>query len=193
MKVILKESVRNLGNVGEIHNVSAGYARNFLLPRNLATVANEANTKMLNNQKRSLAKKIAEQKSEAEGLKKKIESISAFTFEKRVGGNGKLFGALTFNEIATELSKKGIDVDRRILTSDRPLKAIGDFTIIAKLFTEVEAKFPIKIVMDEKQKEEMKAAQAKAKKAKAAKATEEKKAEEEVSQDQEQTENQSES
>src|SRR5690606_5309189 len=103
MKVILTEKVPTLGNVGEIVNISAGYARNFIIPNKLGVVADEGNKNALANQQKALAKKVAEQKAEAEATKKKIAGLS-LEFVKKVGANGKLFGAITTQDLVTELA-----------------------------------------------------------------------------------------
>lgn len=169
MKVILTEKVKTLGNVGEIVNVTAGYARNFLFPKRLAVVADISNTKVLEHQQRTLAKKVDAEKKVAMELKKKIEGTT-IEFTKKVGLNGKLFGTVTNNEIAMELEKQGVSVERRQITIEEQIKGVGTFAIKAKIFPGVEAEFKIKIIQDAKQAEEMKAQLAEMKKAKEAKA-----------------------
>lgn len=169
MKVILTEKVKTLGNVGEIVNVTAGYARNFLFPKRLAVVADVSNTKMLEHQQRTLAKKVDAEKKIAMDLKKKIDGTT-IEFIKKVGLNGKLFGTVTNNEIAQELEKQGVAVERRQITIEEQIKGVGTFAVKAKIFAGVEAEFKIKVSQDAKQAEEMKAQLAEMKKAKEAKA-----------------------
>ncbi len=176
MKVILTEKVKTLGNVGEIVNVSQGYARNFLLPRNVAVVADEKNKKAFENQKRALQKKVAEQKSAAEIQANKLNGLE-IELVKKVGSNGRLFGTVTNAELAKILEEKDFDIERRQIIIETPIKTTGEYTIKAKLFTEVEAEFKVKVIMDPKQAEEMKqkaAAAAKKKKEAKVEATEEK-------------------
>ncbi|MBP5295917.1 MAG: 50S ribosomal protein L9 [Bacteriovoracaceae bacterium] len=167
MKVILTERVSTLGDVGEIVKVSAGHARNFLLPKKLAVLADEANQRQLANQQRRLRKKIEAQKAEAEALKKQIDVVS-LELIKKVGANGKLFGSVTNQELANELENRGIKVDRRRILFDSAIKTVGNFNVRVKLFTDVEAAFKVKVTMDPKQVEELKAQEAAAKAAKAA-------------------------
>lgn len=169
MKVILTEKVPSLGNVGEIVNISAGYARNYVIPNKLGVVADAGNEKALANQQKALAKKVAEQKSEAEAAKKKITGIS-LEFVKKVGSNGKLFGAVTTQDLANELAAKGVEIERRLITVNNAIKAIGTYTAKVKLFQGVDAEFKIKVTMDPTQAEELKAKQAAAEKRKAEKA-----------------------
>lgn len=175
MKVILTEKVATLGNVGEVVNVSAGYARNFLLPQRKAVVADESNTAQMNHYNKMLGKKVAEEKSAAEGLKGQLDGLT-LDFVKKAGVDGRLFGAVTTQEISAELEKKGIAVERRVIILENPIKGLGTFGAKAKLFNGVEAAFNVKVEMDPKQAEELKkkaeAAAAKKKKQAEAKADE---------------------
>lgn len=180
MKVILTEKVPHLGNTGDVVNVAPGFGRNYLIPQSLAVVANESNKKELENHKKRLTAKIAAERSEAEALKAKIEGLT-IELIKKVGNNGKLFGSVTNTELAAQLKElKDVDIERRLIVIDTPIKATGSFEVKAKLFSEVVAKFNVKVMMDPKQAEEMKKRQeaAAAKKAKAAKEAEETKSEE---------------
>lgn len=170
MKVILTEKVKSLGNVGEIINVSPGYARNYLLPKNVAVVADEKNKSVFANQQKALAKKVAEQKSAAEIQANKLNGLE-LELIKKVGSNGRLFGTVTTTELATILTEKEFDIERRQILIEDPIKTTGEFTIKAKFFTGVEAEFKVKVIMDPKQAEELKKKQeAAAKKKKEAKA-----------------------
>lgn len=173
MRVILTEKVPALGNVGEIVKVSAGHARNYLLPNRLAILADEKNKKVLADQQRRLQKKVDEAKNAAVEVKNKIEGIS-IELTKKVGGSGKLFGTVTNTELAAELAKLDIEVERRLIIIDEPIKQTGSFEVKVKLFKEVDATLKVNVTMDPKQIEEMKKkqeeAERKAKKAKEAKA-----------------------
>ncbi len=164
MKVILTEKVSSLGNIGEVVNVSQGYARNFLVPRKLAMVADEANKKLLAAQQKSLAKKMKAQKDAALELKKKLDGVT-LELIKKVGASGKLFGTVTTSELAKELEAKGFDVERRLIHLETPVKGLGTFSAKAKLFADVEATFKVKVAIDPKQAEELKKAQEEAVKA----------------------------
>lgn len=164
MKVILTEKVATLGNVGDVVNVSNGYARNFLFPKKFASIFDESNQKLLNAQKRALAKKIDAQKASAVEMKKKVEGMT-LELIKRVGANGKLFGTVTTSELSKELESKGIHVERRLLVLENQIKGLGTFNVKAKLFHDVEANFKVKVAIDPKQAEELKKAQEEAVKA----------------------------
>lgn len=169
MKVILTEKVASLGNVGEVVNVSAGHARNFLIPNNKAVLADGSNKAQMEHYNKMLAKKVAEEKSEAEAVAKKLNGMN-IELIKKVGANGRLFGTVTTTELSKILAEKGIELEKRVLTVDNPIKAVGTYNVKAKLFSGVESEFVVKVDMDPKQAEEMKKkaeAAAKKKKAKA--------------------------
>ncbi|PIP91310.1 MAG: 50S ribosomal protein L9 [Bdellovibrionales bacterium CG12_big_fil_rev_8_21_14_0_65_38_15] len=169
MKVILTEKVPTLGNVGEIVNISAGYARNFVIPNKLGVIADAGNAKALANQQKALAKKVAEQKADAQAVKSKIDGLT-LEFVKKAGANGKLFGAITTLDLSNELKSKGVEIERRLITVNNAMKNLGKFTAKVKLFQGVEAEFKINIVMDPAQAEELKAKQIAAEKRKEEKA-----------------------
>lgn len=162
MKVILTETVKTLGNVGETVNVSTGHARNFLIPNKLAVLADSSNKKQMEDYQKMLAKKVAESKKEAEDTAKKLSGLT-ITLEKKIGGSGKLFGTVTTSEVADELAKKGVEVERRVIILDN-IKGLGTYDVKVKLFKGVEATFKLKVEMDAKQAEEMKAKQEQASK-----------------------------
>lgn len=171
MKVILTEKVAALGNLGELVNVSPGYGRNYLIPNKLAVLASDANKKELDNQKRALQKRIAEEKATAEVIKKKIDGLK-LEFVRRIGGNGKLFGSITNAELAKELAEKQIEVERRQIVIANPIKSLGDYAIKVKLFAGVDANFNVTVKMDPAQIAEEKEKQATAAQRKAQRAAE---------------------
>lgn len=159
MKVILTDNVKTLGSVGEIVNVSQGYARNYLIPNNKARLADEGNKKQVEDHQKRLAKKVEEQKQAAQEVAKKLQGLTV-TLVKKVGGSGKLFGTVTANELSSELEKLGLDVERRLIHIKDSIKSLGQFDVQAKLFKGVEATFKVKVEMDAKQAQEMKEKQA---------------------------------
>lgn len=164
MKVILIEKVKTLGNIGEIVNVSAGFARNYLYPNKLAILADEKNSNVLKDKQKALAKKIGAEKETAVALKKKLEGITVELI-KKVGSNGRLFGAVTSNDIAKELeAKHGISVERRLLTVEGSIKSLGTYDVKAKLFNDVTATFKLKVAIDAAMAEQLKKEQAEAQK-----------------------------
>ena len=164
MKVILTEKVKALGTIGEIVNVSAGFARNYLFPRKLALLADQKNENVLKDRQRALAKKVEAEKAEAQAQKKKIEGVTVELI-KKVGANGRLFGAVTSQEIAKELEKvSGVAVERRLLSFDGSIKSLGTYDVKAKLFADVVASFKLKVTIDAAMAEQLKKEQAEAQK-----------------------------
>ncbi len=155
MKVILTEKVASLGNVGEVVNVSAGYARNFLIPGNKAVLADQSNKAQMEHYQKMLGKAVAAEKAAAEAVKKQLGGLK-LDLIKKVGGNGKLFGAVTTSELSAILAEKGIEVEKRVITLETPIKALGTFTAKAKLFSGVECEFTVKVEIDPAQAEELK-------------------------------------
>ena len=158
MKVVLLEKVKSVGNVGDVVNVSAGHARNFLIPGGLAVSADEGSEKSMSHHQKMLMKRVEAEKSTAVAAKSKLDGI-VIEFVKKVGLNGKLFGSITSTELAVELATRGFEVERRQLTIENPIKGIGTFNIKAHLFKGVDANFQVKVAMDPAQAEEFKAQQ----------------------------------
>jgi large subunit ribosomal protein L9 len=163
MKVILTEKVKALGTIGEIVNVSAGFARNFLFPRKFAILADEKNSNVIKDKQKALAKKISAEKAGAEAVKKKLEGITVELI-KKVGANGRLFGAVTSTDISKELEKMGVQIERRLLQFDGSIKSLGTYDVKAKLFNDVVANFKLKVAIDAAMAEELKKQQAEAQK-----------------------------
>ncbi|MBL7666067.1 MAG: 50S ribosomal protein L9 [Bacteriovoracaceae bacterium] len=159
MKVILTEKVKALGNVGEIVNVSVGYARNFLIPNKLGTLVDANSKTILANQQKKLAGKVNQAKAAAESMKGKLQGLT-LSFTKRIAANGKLFGTVSPSEIVKELEKMGISVERKFINIPSAIKSVGTFDVVAKVFDGIEAAFKVKVELDPKQVEELKAAQA---------------------------------
>ena len=160
MKVILREKVKSLGNVGEIVDVSAGYARNYLFPKALGVLASKNNEKELANLKKVLAKKIDEEKETAQGTAKKLQDLE-LEFFRKVGASGKLFGSVSIGDISRELSTQNIDVEKRFISLKKTIKTTGLYEAKVKLFGGVEEVFKVKVTMDPKQALEQKEASSK--------------------------------
>ena len=155
MKVILTDKVKSLGSVGEIVNVSEGYARNFLIPNRSAILADESNSKQMGDYQKMLSKKVEAEKAEAEAIAKQLKDVK-LTIIKKVGGNGSLFGTVTANELAKALQNQDINVEKRQINIDQAVKTLGEYEIKATLFKGVDATFNISVEIDPKQAEELK-------------------------------------
>ncbi|MEE0929313.1 MAG: 50S ribosomal protein L9 [Acutalibacteraceae bacterium] len=142
MKVILLADVKGQGKKGQLVNVSDGYARNFLFPKNLAKEANAGAMAELNSKAAAAAFHYEEDKSAAKALAEKIQGTKVTVFAK-AGANGKLFGSITSKEIASELSGKlGTTIDKKKLTV-ADIKNYGEYTATVKLFTDITATFTV--------------------------------------------------
>lgn len=150
MDVILTENVKGLGTIGEVVKVKPGYGRNFLVPQGLAVEASERNIKELDHHKRQLARKAAKLSKEAADVKARIEAIEC-TFVHKASDEGKLFGSVTTKEIAEALAAKGIEVDRRKILLDQPVKDLGKHEVEIKLNAGVNATIKVNVVSEEAQ------------------------------------------
>lgn len=138
MKVIFLKDVKGQAKKGEVKNVSEGYARNFLLPRGIANPANDANMKQLTQQHVAEGKRKEKDKEAAEKLAKKIEALSV-DMKVKAGEGGKLFGSITNKQIAEELAKHKIKVDKRKIEMSEPIRTLGVTQVPLKLHPEVTA------------------------------------------------------
>jgi len=145
MKVILRNNVENLGNAGEIVDVKPGYARNFLVPQGFALIATKANQSVYDNEKKQIAVRIAKEKTEAEEMALKFEAASV-TIPVSVGEEDKLFGSVTSQDIADSLISQGLEVDKRKIILEEPIKALGLYTVDIKLHTDVVGKIKVWVV-----------------------------------------------
>ncbi len=146
MKVILLQDVKGQGKKGEMKEVSDGYARNYLLPRNLAAQATADNLNALKIKEKAAAAKAAKEKALAEENAKKLEEVQVI-IRARSGGSGKLFGAVTSAEIASALKEQfGIDIEKNKIVQAEPIKTYGSYTVKAKLGYEVSGNINLLVV-----------------------------------------------
>ena len=147
MKVILLEDVPSLGKAGDTVKVSDGYGRNFLIPRKKALFATEKNLKAIEHQKTLVQHQMGKVKKNTETLARQIEALSC-TFSKNVGESGKLFGSVTSMEIEAFLKENGIEVDRKKILLEEPIKNIGVFNVPIKLHQEITAHLKVWVVQE---------------------------------------------
>lgn len=164
--VLLREDVDNLGGRGEIVKVKAGYARNFLLPRNMATLATKGNIRQIEQEKAALLRKASAEKATAELQADQLKDLS-LSFERKAGEEGALFGSVTSMDIAEAIQAKGYEIDRRKLVMKDAIKHTGDYTVGWKLHREVVVQIPVTVTAEggEVPPVEAPKAEAKAKKA----------------------------
>lgn len=145
MKVILQETMEGVGHLGDLVNVSDGYARNFLLPRNKAVEANSRNLKAFEHAKRVAAERAKKEKLEIEAQAKKVSAV-AITVHAQVGKDDKMFGSVTAKDIAEGLAEQGFTVDRRKIQLAQPIKELGTFTVPIKLPRDVIAAVTVRVL-----------------------------------------------
>lgn len=136
MKIILTDEVRGLGRRGDVVDVKNGYARNFLLPQGLAFLANPANVRRLEEEKKRYDERILKEKSVAEKVAEQIAGLR-LTLVKKAGEGDVLYGSVTAAEIADQLAEKGIEVDRRRIELEEPIKRLGEHQVHVKLHRDV--------------------------------------------------------
>ena len=144
MKIILLDDVPKLGRRGEIRDVSDGYARNYLLPHKLALNATAANLKNLDAIKARQESQAAKLRNESEGQAKAIEAL-AFTQSRQASDEGKLFGSVGKADIAAFLSQHGVEVERRRIMLDEPIKTLGEFSVPVRLHSDVTAQLKVSV------------------------------------------------
>lgn len=145
MKVILQETLEGVGNLGDLIDVSDGFARNFLLPRRKALEASNRNIKEVEHAKRATAEKARKEKLEIEAQAKKISAVS-LTITAQVGKDDKMFGSVTVKDIAEGLAEQGFTVDRRKIQLGQPIKELGTFTVPVKMPRDVTASVAVHVV-----------------------------------------------
>lgn len=148
MEVILLKDRRNLGKRGEVVDVKPGYARNYLLPQGIALAASAGNVKLFEQQRAKLDAMAAKEKEAAEEVKAKIEG-TRIVLHKRSSDAETLYGSVTATEVADELERQGIEVDKRRIDLEGGIKTIGDHHIFIHLYSEVSAELVVTVLPEE--------------------------------------------
>jgi large subunit ribosomal protein L9 len=138
MELLLRKDVDKLGRRGEVVKVAVGYGRNYLLPRGLAMEVTAANKAIIEKERRTHEARLAKEKAEFEGLAGRINTLR-FVAPRRVGENNTLYGSVTSGDIAEFLVGKGIEIDKRKVQLDEPIKTLGEHEVKIKLHPEVTA------------------------------------------------------
>ena len=147
MKVILRKDVETLGKIGEVITVKDGYARNYLIPRNIAYLATASNVKALEEEKKQESRRLDKEKRSSEALATELEKLSV-TIKMKVGEDDKLFGSVTSQMIADSLKEKGVTLDKRQIELEDSLKALGIYDVNVKLSGGVTGKVKVWIVRE---------------------------------------------
>jgi large subunit ribosomal protein L9 len=144
-KVLLREDVDDLGARGEIVRVRAGYARNYLLPRNLAVQATAGNVKGIEQERAALLKKEAKERATAESQSQQMGSL-VLEFKRKAGEQGALYGSVTSMDVAEALHQRGYEIDRHRIHLREPLKRLGEYAVPVRLHREVTIDLQVKVV-----------------------------------------------
>ncbi|HEY6947579.1 MAG TPA: 50S ribosomal protein L9 [Gemmatimonadales bacterium] len=147
MEVILREDVKSLGKAGELVRVRPGYARNFLLPKGLAYEASEGNKKRIAAETRARTTRLEAEKGEAQAFAARLAAVTV-TLTGKAGEEGRLFGSVTAQDIADGLAQQGIQVDRRRIELEHPIKLLGFHTVTVRLHPEVHAEVRVQVVAE---------------------------------------------
>ena len=148
MEVILLESVEGLGARGDRVQVARGYARNYLVPRNLAILATSAGARVFEEQQRARRGRMEKEQRAAESLAHKLAEVS-ITLHAQVGEDEKLFGSITSSDIAAALQEKGFQIDKRHVMLEEPLKVLGVYRVDVKLFQDISAAVKVWVAKQE--------------------------------------------
>ena len=145
MEVILKQSVEGLGQPGDVLKVADGYARNYLLPMQLAVHATERNRRHLEHEKRIIDHQESKNKERAQEIVAQMTGVTC-TLSRRAGENDRLFGSVTSMDIAENLRTQGFDLERRFFELAEPIRELGVFTVPVKLYADVV--FELRVVVE---------------------------------------------
>jgi large subunit ribosomal protein L9 len=146
-KVLLREDVDDLGARGEIVRVRAGYARNYLLPRNLAVEATAGNVKGIEQERAALLKKEAKERATAEAQSQQMGSLT-LEFRRKAGEQGALYGSVTSMDVAEALKERGYEIDRHRIHLREPLKRLGEYNVPVRLHREVTIDLQVKVMAE---------------------------------------------
>jgi len=148
MEVILREHVDNLGRRGEIVKVTAGYARNYLLPRKLALAVTEANKRQIEREREAADVREVEEQQQAQAFRQRLMEVEV-EIARRVGENDTLYGSVTSADIAQALHAKGFEIEKRKIQLPEPIKALGEATVPVKIHREVTAQVKVKVIAEQ--------------------------------------------
>ncbi|MBN2569537.1 MAG: 50S ribosomal protein L9 [Deltaproteobacteria bacterium] len=148
MKIILKDNVESLGNMGDTIKVSDGYARNYLIPKGLAIEASNRNIKSLDHEKRIIASKTEKERLMAESLMERLSKITC-TISRKIGEQEKLFGSVTSKDIEDNLRDQGIEISRKNIVIEEPIKKLGEFMVKIKVYPGIFGQVKVAVVSEE--------------------------------------------
>jgi large subunit ribosomal protein L9 len=150
MEIILRKTIDTLGRVGEVVKVKPGYARNYLIPQNMATLVTKANLARLQKEQAAIAQRVQEEKKKAEELAAQLAQMTV-VLTRKTGNEGRLFGSVTTADIADKIVSLGVDIDRRTIMLQEPIKSIGESKITIKVGYQMTAEVLVQVVPEAKE------------------------------------------
>lgn len=148
MRVILKQDVENLGRKGDLVNVSAGYGRNYLIPKKLALEVTSSNIKMIEIERQALKKRSEKERLSYQGLIEKLNEVT-LSFPRKAGEKDMIFGSVSAQDIKEALEKQGFDIDKKKIGLEEPIKRLGNYTIPIRVYQEDKASLKIEVLKEE--------------------------------------------
>jgi large subunit ribosomal protein L9 len=148
MEIILREDIEKLGSRGQVVKVTAGYARNYLLPKRLAVAANASNKKIVEQERQAHLRRETKLQGEAQDLSKLMNGV-VVVIKQKAGENDQLFGSVTSKDVAEGLEKLKFTVDRRKILLDEPIRQLGDHPVTVRLHRDVNAVITVQVIREE--------------------------------------------
>jgi large subunit ribosomal protein L9 len=148
MKVILKEDIPKLGRMGQTVQVARGYGRNFLIPQGKAIQATNKNLKALEHERMLIQRKADLARKEAEGFAGKISGLT-LTLSRKVVEEDKLYGSVSVSDISQALEEAGVEIERKLIKLDEPIKSLGEFKVSIKVYHDVTAELTVQVVKED--------------------------------------------
>ncbi|MGR0482579.1 MAG: 50S ribosomal protein L9 [Candidatus Electronema sp. V4] len=147
MEIILKKTIDTLGREGEVVNVKPGYARNFLIPQNFATMVNKASLARLQKEQAAIAKRLEEERKAAEALAAKLVNMTV-VLTRKTGSEGRLFGSVTSADIADQLAQMGVLIDRKAVMLREPIKSVSENRVTVKVGYQMTSEITVQVVQE---------------------------------------------
>jgi large subunit ribosomal protein L9 len=148
MKVILKEDIPKLGTMGETVKVAPGYGRNYLIPQGKAVLATSKNLKELEHQKRLILRKAELVRTDAESFAEKFRGLT-ITLARKVVDEDKIYGSVSVADISQALKEAGVEIERKMIKLDEPIKSLGEFQVLVQVHADVTAEFTVQVEKEE--------------------------------------------
>ena len=148
MKVILKEDIPKLGKMGETVQVAPGYGRNYLIPQGKAIMASSKNLKALEHEQMLIQRSADLVRKDAEGVAGKIEGLT-LTLVRKVIDEDKLYGSVSVSDISQALEEAGVEIERKLIKLDEPIKSLGEFQVPVKVHADVTAQLTVQVTKEE--------------------------------------------